>query len=76
MLQAERKTVRKAHGDMNNHTDAKSVANAIELKDFLNESITGNYKPGIDQAIPGADSNSTCPGEARFVDTCSYNVTV
>jgi uncharacterized protein YecE (DUF72 family) len=36
-LKAVKKIVGKAYGHMNNHADAKSVANAIELKQFLGE---------------------------------------
>ena len=31
--------MRKSYGYMNNHADAKSVANAIELKHFLGEPV-------------------------------------
>jgi uncharacterized protein YecE (DUF72 family) len=38
-LKAVTKIFPKAYADMNNHADAKSVANAIELKHFLNAPV-------------------------------------
>jgi uncharacterized protein YecE (DUF72 family) len=46
-LKAVRKIVRKTYGYMNNHADAKSVANAIELKHFLEEPIAEDYNPEL-----------------------------
>jgi uncharacterized protein YecE (DUF72 family) len=51
-LKAVRKIVRKAYGYMNNHADAKSVANAIELKHLLKEPITGDYNPALIKRYP------------------------
>ncbi|HTM31176.1 MAG TPA: DUF72 domain-containing protein [Vicinamibacterales bacterium] len=42
-LKAVRQIVPKTYAYMNNHADAKSVANAIELKHFLDEPIEGTY---------------------------------
>jgi uncharacterized protein YecE (DUF72 family) len=44
-LKAVKKIVRKAYGYMNNHADAKSVANAIELKHFLGEPVPETLQP-------------------------------
>ncbi len=44
--------MRKAYGYMNNHADAKSVANAIELKQFLDEPIEGDYHPPLVERYP------------------------
>jgi uncharacterized protein YecE (DUF72 family) len=52
-LKAVRKIVRKAYGYMNNHADAKSVANAIELKHLLRQPITGDYNPELIKRYPG-----------------------
>lgn len=41
-LKAVKKIVPKAYAYMNNHADAKSVANAIELKQFLRQPIPEN----------------------------------
>jgi hypothetical protein len=51
-LKAVRSIVGKAYGYMNNHADAKSVANAIELKRFLDQSIKGDYTPEFVQRYP------------------------
>ena len=51
-LKAVRKIVRKAYGYMNNHADAKSVANAIELKQFLGEPILENLHPEMLKRYP------------------------
>ena len=51
-LKAVRKIVRKAYGYMNNHADAKSVANAIELKQFLGEPIPENLHPEMLKRYP------------------------
>jgi hypothetical protein len=37
---------------MNNHADAKSVANAIQLKHILTEPITGDYNPELVKRYP------------------------
>lgn len=42
-LKAVRQIVPKTYAYMNNHADAKSVANAIELKHFLGEPVEGYY---------------------------------
>jgi len=42
-LKAVRQIVPKTYAYMNNHADAKSVANAVELKHFLDEPIEGTY---------------------------------
>jgi uncharacterized protein YecE (DUF72 family) len=42
-LKAVRQIVPKTFAYMNNHADAKSVANAVELKHFLDEPIEGTY---------------------------------
>ena len=44
-LKAVKKIVRKAYGYMNNHADAKSVANAIELKHVLGDPIPEDLHP-------------------------------
>jgi uncharacterized protein YecE (DUF72 family) len=43
-LKAVRQIVPKTYAYMNNHADAKSVANAVELKHFLAEPIDGTYR--------------------------------
>jgi hypothetical protein len=47
-----KKIVRKAYGYMNNHADAKSVANALELKQLLKEPIAGDYNPALIKRYP------------------------
>ena len=42
-IKAVRQIVPKTYAYMNNHADAKSVANAVELKHFLDEPIEGTY---------------------------------
>ena len=37
---------------MNNHADAKSVANAIELKQFLGEPVPENLQPEMLKRYP------------------------
>jgi uncharacterized protein YecE (DUF72 family) len=51
-LKAVKKIVRKAYGYMNNHADAKSVANAIELKQFLGEPVPENLQPEMLKRYP------------------------
>jgi uncharacterized protein YecE (DUF72 family) len=51
-LKAVKKIVRKAYGYMNNHADAKSVANAIELKQFLGEPLPENLHPEMLKRYP------------------------
>jgi hypothetical protein len=47
-----KKIVRKAYGYMNNHADAKSVANAIELKHFLGEAAPENLHSELLERYP------------------------
>jgi len=51
-LNAVKKIVPKAYAYMNNHADAKSVANALELKELLKERITGEYNPELLKRYP------------------------
>jgi uncharacterized protein YecE (DUF72 family) len=51
-LKAVRSIVGKAYGYMNNHADAKSVANAIELKRLLDQPIEGDYRPEFVRRYP------------------------
>lgn len=51
-LAAVRTIVRKVYGYMNNHADAKAVANAIELKHLLNEPIPEDYTPEFIERYP------------------------
>ena len=51
-LKAVKKIVRKAYGYMNNHADAKSVANAIELKHFLGEPVPEDLNPEMLKRYP------------------------
>ena len=51
-LKAVKKIVRKSYGYMNNHADAKSVANAIELKDFLGEPVPEDLNPEMLKRYP------------------------
>ena len=51
-LKAVKKIVRKSYGYMNNHADAKSVANAIELKHFLGEPVPENLHPEMLKRYP------------------------
>jgi Protein of unknown function DUF72 len=51
-LKAVKKIVRKAYGYMNNHADAKSVANAIELKHFLGERVPEDLQPEMLKRYP------------------------
>jgi uncharacterized protein YecE (DUF72 family) len=51
-LTAVKKIVRKAYGYMNNHADAKSVANAMELKHLLKEPIVGDFNPELLKRYP------------------------
>jgi uncharacterized protein YecE (DUF72 family) len=51
-LKAVRQIVPKSYAYMNNHADAKAVANAIELKHFLNEPIEGSYHPEFIERYP------------------------
>ena len=44
-LKAVRKIVPKAYGYLNNHADAKSVANAVELKHFVGEPVPEDLHP-------------------------------
>jgi hypothetical protein len=44
--------VRKSYGYMNNHADAKSVANAIELKHFLGEHVPEDLNPDMLKRYP------------------------
>ena len=37
---------------MNNHADAKSVVNAIQLKAFLGEAIEGDFNPQLLKRYP------------------------
>ena len=56
-LKAVKKIVRKAYGYMNNHADAKSVANAIELKHFLKEPVADDYTPEFLERYPRVRSS-------------------
>jgi hypothetical protein len=47
-----KKIVKKAYGYMNNHADAKSVANAIELKHFLGERVPEDLNPEMLKRYP------------------------
>jgi hypothetical protein len=51
-LKALKKIVRKAYAYMNNHADAKSVANAIELKHFLGEPVPENLHQELLRRYP------------------------
>jgi uncharacterized protein YecE (DUF72 family) len=51
-LKAVKKLVRKAYGYMNNHADAKAVANAIELKHFLGEPLPEDLNPEMLRRYP------------------------
>jgi uncharacterized protein YecE (DUF72 family) len=51
-LTAVKTIVRKAYGYMNNHADAKSVANAIELKHLLKEPIPTDLNPEMLRLYP------------------------
>jgi uncharacterized protein YecE (DUF72 family) len=51
-LKAVKKIVRKAYGYMNNHADAKSVANAIQLKELLGEPVPENLNPEMLKRYP------------------------
>lgn len=51
-LEAVRQIVKKAYGYMNNHADAKAVANAIELKHFLKEPVPGDLNPEMLKRYP------------------------
>jgi uncharacterized protein YecE (DUF72 family) len=51
-LKAVRTIVRKSYGYMNNHADAKSVANAIELKHFLGEPVPDDLHPEMLKRYP------------------------
>ena len=42
----------KSYGYMNNHADAKSVANAIELKHFLGEPVAEGLNPEMLKRCP------------------------
>jgi uncharacterized protein YecE (DUF72 family) len=51
-LTAVTQIVPKAYVYMNNHADAKSVANALELKHLLKEPITGDFHPELLNRYP------------------------
>jgi uncharacterized protein YecE (DUF72 family) len=51
-LKAVKKIVRKSYGYMNNHAEAKSVANAIELKHFLGEPVPEELNPEMLKRYP------------------------
>ena len=51
-LKAVSKIVPKAYAYLNNHADAKSVANAIELKQFLDQPIPDNLHVEMLQRYP------------------------
>src|SRR5678816_3161837 len=55
-LKAVRQIVPKTYAYMNNHADAKSVANAVELKHFLAEPIDGTYRDEFIARYPDAVS--------------------
>lgn len=46
-LKAVKKIVRKAYAYMNNHANAQSVANAIELKQFVGDSLPESLHPAM-----------------------------
>ena len=51
-LKAVKKIVKKAYGYMNNHADAKAVANAIELKHVLEEPLATDLNPEMLRRYP------------------------
>jgi uncharacterized protein YecE (DUF72 family) len=51
-LKAVKKIVKKAYAYMNNHADAKAVANAIELKHFLKEPVPTDLNPEMLKRYP------------------------
>ena len=51
-LKAVRAIVRKSYAYMNNHADAKSVVNAIQLKNFLGEPIEEEFNPELVKRYP------------------------
>ena len=51
-LKAVKTIVRKAYAYMNNHADAKSVANAIELKQFLGQAVPEDLHPEMLKRYP------------------------
>ena len=55
-LKAVRQIVPKTYAYMNNHADAKSVANAIELKHFLDEPVEGDYNAEFIARYPAVKS--------------------
>jgi uncharacterized protein YecE (DUF72 family) len=55
-LKAVKKIVPKAYGYMNNHADAKSVANAIELKHVLGEPVPENLHPEMLKRYPALNA--------------------
>ena len=63
---AARRLVRKLYLYMNNHFEAKAVANAVMLKQRLNEPITGEYPESFLERFP--ELRDVVPA-ARAVDT-------
>ena len=64
-LQAVRKIVPKSYAYMNNHADAKSVVNAIQLKHVLKEPITRDYNPELMKRYP--ELKAIVPARTREV---------
>jgi uncharacterized protein YecE (DUF72 family) len=60
-LAAVRTIVRKSYGYMNNHADAKSVANAIELKHLLKEPVGEDYNPELLKRYPQLEAIVPAP---------------
>ena len=53
-----KKIVRKSYSYMNNHADAKAVANAIELKHFLGEHVPDGLNPEMLERLPELKASS------------------
>jgi uncharacterized protein YecE (DUF72 family) len=66
-LKAVTKIVGKAYGYMNNHANAQSVANAIELKDFLDEPVPDNLPEEMLQRYPSLKTITVKKVESRGV---------
>ena len=64
-LKAVTKIVPKAYAYMNNHADAKSVANAIELKQFLGQPIPEDLEAELLKRYPSLDDMAVAKGKRR-----------
>ena len=75
-LKAVKKIVKKAYVYMNNHADAKAVANAIELKHFLKEPVPDRPPSGDAEAIPAAEGHRAGGEEAGRGGSCAEGLTI